>query len=178
MGLFSATNNSRTAAPAVMALPTRTMARDRIPARQMGRVGAQRRAQPDLARPPRNADGHQREDAQRRQKQHERGHPGQRSDLHGQADIPLPDPCAQRPRVLDEQSGIDIGRNDRQTRGKRGRIATHPHGRHQRRECSRRCRVKHIRPFVAPVVRVQADVAHDAHDLEPRLRRRRVGSRG
>ena len=57
-----------------MPLPMSTMARDRIPASTLARVGAERRAQPDFARPPRDADGHQREDAQRRQKQDERGH--------------------------------------------------------------------------------------------------------
>ena len=138
---------------------------------QMARVGAERRAQPDFARPPRDADGHQREDAQRRQKQDERGHRHLRSDSHDQVHIPLPDPFVQRLRLLDEQRGIDIGRNDRQTRGECGRIAAHAHTHHERRDRSRRRRVKHIRQLVALVVGVQAEVAHDAHDLEPRLRR-------
>ena len=93
------------------------------------------------------------------------------SDTHDQAHIPLPDPFVQRLRLLDEQSRIDSGRNDRQTRGECSRIAAHAHAHHERRHRSRRRRVKHIRQLVAFVVGIQAEVAHDAHDLEPLVRR-------
>ena len=80
----------------------------------MARVGAERRAQPDFARPPRDADGHQREDSERRQKQDEHGHRCQRAGLHRQPVIPLPNPCVQRLRVPDEQSASTSAAMSRQ----------------------------------------------------------------
>ena len=162
--------NSRRAPPAAMPLPMSTSARDRMPA-STWRGSAPSAARSPISRVRRETlIGHQREDAQRREKQDERSDRDLRSDHHDQAHIPLPDPFVQRLRVLDEQSRIDCGRDDRQTRGERGRIAAHAHAHHERRHRSRRRGVKHIRLLVALVVRVQTEVAHDAHDLEPRLR--------
>ena len=56
-------------------------------------------------------------------------------------------PAAARPG---RRAGIDIGRNERQTRGERGRIAAHAHAHHERRHRSGERRVKHERLFVRP----------------------------
>ena len=69
------------------------------------------------------------------------------SDSHDQVHIPLPEPSVQRRRVLDEQSGIDIGRNDRQARRERGRIAAYAHTEQELKDSRRRRRVK---PSVRP----------------------------
>ena len=131
--------------------------------KHMARVGAKRRAQPDCTRPPRDADGQQREDAQRRQEQDERGHP---SKHNGDVD-PLPSPpFVQRPRVLHRQPGIDIGHNADAQRA--------------RPDCRARARSSRAeRPFPPTrgethtavrspsTTKVQVEVAHDAHDLVP-----------
>ena len=68
---------------------------------------------------------------------------------------------------LDIQSGIDIGRDDAQTRDERGRIAANAHTHHERRHRSRRRRAKRKRLLGAVFARIQAQVADDADDLEP-----------
>ena len=52
-----------------MPLPTSTAAREKMPREQARPAGAERRAQSDLARPPGDADRHQREDPRRREEQ-------------------------------------------------------------------------------------------------------------
>ena len=114
----------------------------------MARVGAERRAQPDFARPPRDADRHQREDAQRRQQQDQRGHARPCGNWRDHRR----NPAARSIRRAAARPGRTIRHRHRPRSpaagGQRGRIAAHAHVHHERRHRGGRPGVKHIRGLV------------------------------